>query len=228
MTRQRQFLALVSCGLLAALLVACGSGAPRAETGLVIAAPAANAQFVRGASFSVEGTAPLGAEVTVTVGTDAPVTATLLAPANERQPWRAELSIAEIGSHTVTVTASGSEMETLTAQRTVEIVQVQPFGWWDGIFYIDRRPNGGELEMGGSMMVRYSQNWFRMYFGAAAAEVEGTVDGWDLIDKDGLRLVGTFHPAGDTDQMGRVQSDEFVDFYVELSSGDLILGTVTQ
>lgn len=210
------------------VLVACGSQtqAPPSAA-VVISSPSANAEFVTGSPVVVEGTAPLGAEVSVVVGTAAPVIATLLEPAGGRQPWRAEVVMPGVGSHTITATAKGEGSTIAEAKVQVQVVGLQPYGWWQGVFTIDNRPIGGELVQGGTMMVRYSWSWFRMYFAASGLDVEGTTDGWDLIDQAGLRIVGTYHAAGGMDEQGQVITEPRLDFHVVLGSGAIIEASLT-
>lgn len=212
--------------LLFTLLAACGT-APTPTANLVITAPAVNAEFVTGSTITVTGTVVEGAGVSVSIGAGPAVAATLAAPTNGRQSWSANVTAPATGSHTITATATSTELGSVTATVSIKVVAVQPYGGWQGLFYIDRRPNGGDLENGGTMIVWYGSKWFRMYFGVAGIEVEGTTDGWDLIDKGGLRITGTYHAAGETNDEGHVMDEPWVEYYVVLESGDIILGTAT-
>lgn len=221
----RTILTLISIGLVA-LLAACGTGQQTPTADVVITSPQPNAQIVTGSPVVVEGTVVEGAEVTVSIGSAAPVAATLLAPASGRRPWHAEVTAPAVGSATITATATGAGFGSAEAEVPVSIVALQPFGMWQGMFTIDRRPNGGELEEGGTMVVWYGTSWWRMYFAHAAIEVYGTTSGWDLVDNSGFRLVGTYHAAGETNQDGYVMDEPWVDYYAVLSNGDIIEGTV--
>jgi len=207
------------------LLAACGGGVQAPAADLVISSPAANAQFVTGSPITVQGTVVEGASVTVSIGTSAAVAATLQAPANGRQAWTATLTAPAVGSQTITAIATGAGIGTAEAKVTVAITQVQPFGGWQGTFLMDRTAIG-QTPMQGTMIVWYGSKWFRMYFGGTTIEVHGTTDGWDLVDNDGFRMVGTYYPAGSPDSNGQPSDEAWVEYYGILDNGVFVEGHV--
>jgi len=210
-----------------AVLTACGGGTPPPPSAAIsITAPEVGAEVVTGTMITVEGSAVEGAEVFVSIGSQPAVAAAMLASANGRQQWSAQLTAPSVGDHLITATFTSPETGDVKATVAVKVVPLKPYGAWSGLFYIDRRPNGGELEDGGTMIVWYGSKWFRMYFAQAGIDVEGTTDGWDLVDKAGLRILGTYHAAGETNEDGLVMDEPWVDYFVELDNGDIITGKV--
>lgn len=224
----RTLFSLVLIGI-TLLLAACGSGTqtPPPQSNLVITSPTANSAYVTGSPVIVQGTAPEGSQVSVRFGGGTPVAAEMLSVEDDRQRWRAEVLAPAIGSHTITASAATPDEGTLSASVAVNIVELQPYGGWQGLFNIDRRPTGGELTEGGTMIVWYGSKWFRMYFAHAGIEVEGTTDGWDLVDVSGWRMTGTYHAVGETNEFGHVMDEPWIDFVGVLDSGEIITATVT-
>lgn len=206
------------------LLAAC-SGGPAPVTDLVITSPKTNAQVVTGTAIEVKGSVVAGAQVSVAIGAAAPVKATLLAAVNGRQEWSAQLTAPAIGDHIISVTANGPDIGSVTATVTVKVTQVQPYGGWQGLFTMDRSAVG-QPNTQGTMIVWYSHKWFRLYFGGTTVEVNGVTEGWDLIDNDGFRMVGTYHAAGEKDDNGTVRDEPWIDYYGMLPSGIFIEGRV--
>lgn len=222
----RTYHALASAVLLI-VLAACGGGtsAPPQSKAVVISSPTANAELVTGSVVTVEGTAAEDAQVSVSMGAAA-VTAELYAVTSGRRAWRATMTAPVIGDHTITATATSPEHGTSEASVSVKVVGVQPYGAWAGVYHIDRRPNGGELTEGGTMLVWYGSKWFRMYFPAIPGDVEGTTDGWDLVDNVGFRIVGTYYPAGAPGRSGHSLDEPQVYYRGVLLNGDIIEATL--
>ena len=220
----RTVLSLVTVGIFS-LLAACGGGVHTPAASLVITSPAANAQFVMGSNVTVQGTVVEGATVSVVIGTSAPVAASLQAPANGRQAWTATVTAPAVGSQTITATATGADIGTVEAKVSVTVTQVQPFGGWQGTFLMDRTATG-QPHMEGTMIVWYGSKWFRMYFVGTTIEVHGTTDGWDLVDNDGFRMVGTYYPAGSPDSNGQPSDEAWVEYYGILDNGVFVEGHV--
>lgn len=209
---------------------ACGSPGtqnPPPSGGVEISWPTTNAEVVTGSTFMVEGTAPLGSVVSVTMGDGAPANMNYRPPVDDRLPWYTWVTAGSIGNDTIRATATNDEGST-QASVPVRVVALRPYGAWAGVFHIDRRPTGGQMEDGGTMMVWYGSKWFRMYFARAGVDVEGTTDGWDLIDSAGLRITGTYHPAGSTRPGGNASDVPWVSYRVVLESGDIIEAELDQ
>lgn len=212
----------------AALLSACG-GQPQPKPPLAaveITSPQANQEFLSASIIVVEGSVLDGASIEVVIGGGTPVTATLAEASAGRRTWSAELTAPAPGSHTITATANGLEGGAATASVAVKIVALQASGRWDGEFAVYEGTDDREKVTGGSMVVLYGRNWFRMYFGAI--EVNGTTDNWDLIDKEGFRIRGTYHAAGETNRRGDVMREPWVDYDAIMADGKIIEGTATR
>lgn len=212
------------------MLSACGGPTtqnPPPSGGVVISRPTANSEVVTGSTFMVEGTAPLGSEVSVTIGDSASETMNYRPPEDDRLPWYTWVTAGATGNDTIRATATNDAGST-QATVPVQVVALRPYGAWAGVFHIDRRPTGGQMEDGGTMMVWYGSKWFRMYFARAGVDVEGTTDGWDLIDSADLRITGTYHPAGSTRPSGHVSDAPWVSYRVVLASGDIIEAELDQ
>lgn len=210
--------------VLVVVLSACGgptTQTPPPSGGVQITTPTANARVVTGNTYKVEGTALLGSEVSVAVGNRAPVTATYEPPLDDRLPWSAIVTVGAAGSETIRATATNEE-GTSHASVQLRVVEETPYGGWSGIFTIDRRPTGGEFVQGGTMLVWYGSDFFRMYFAGSGSEARGTTDGWDLIDVGGNRITGTFHEAGSIRPDGRVSDKPWVSYRMVLSTGEII------
>lgn len=216
--------------VLVLVVAACGgpgTNFPPPTGGVTISVPAANAEVVTGSIFRVEGTAPLASEVSVSIGGGAPVGVNYRAPEDDRLPWYAWVTAGAVGTDTIQVTATNDDGSS-QASVQVRVVDIRPYGAWAGVFHIDRRPTGGVMEDGGTMMVWYNSRWFRMYFARAGVDVEGTTDGWDLIDSAGLRITGTYHPAGSTRPSGLVSETAWVSYRVVLETGEIIEAELDQ
>ncbi len=174
----------------------------------------------------VEGSVVDGGSIEVAIGGGAPVVATLAAASADRRAWSAELTAPAPGSHTITATASGLEGGPKTASVAVKITDLRASGRWDGEFEVFDGTPAREKVTGGSMVILYNSGWFRMYFGSI--EVTGVTDNWDLIDKGGLRIKGTYHPAGDTNRFGNVMPEPWVDYDAVLDDGKILEGFATQ
>jgi len=218
---------LLALAFTVALLTACGGqGQPQPLADVVITSPQANQEFVAGSSILVEGSVVDGAGIEVEIGGGAPVSATLDAASAGRRTWSAELTAPAIGSHAITATATGLEGGPKTASVVVKTTAVRASGRWDGEFEVYDGPAPREKITGGSMVVFYSNNWFRMYFGANP--VYGTTDNWDLIDSDGFRIKGTYRAAGETNRYGNVLGEPWVEYDAVLPGGQIIEGYATQ
>lgn len=210
-----------------ALLSSCGGQVQPKPPSLVveITTPRANQEFLSGSTILVEGSVVDGASIDVAIAGGAPVTATLAAVSAGKRAWSAELTAPAPGDQTITATADGLEGGPKTASVAVKIVALQASGRWDGEFDVfDGTPERTKIT-GGSMVVLYYRDWFRMYFGANA--VYGTTDNWDLIDKEGFRIRGTYHAAGETNRYGNVMNDPWVDYDAVMANGYIIEGTAT-
>lgn len=217
---------LLALALTVALLSACGAQPqPQPQAEVVITSPQPDQEFVAGSAILVEGSVVDGAGVEVTVGGGAPVTATLAAASAGRRAWSAELAAPAPGSHTITATATGLAGGPNTASVAVKTTALRASSRWDGEFGVYDGTPEREKITGGSMVVLYSNNWFRMFFGAI--EVTGTTDDWDLIDKEGFRITGTYHAAGEANRDGNVMSEPFVEYDAVLAGGEIIEGYAT-
>ena len=210
-------------GLLAGLLVSCGAPAPVPGRSVVITAPAANAQLVTNTPVKVEGTASLGASVTVAIGTASPFAATLLGPAGGRQPWTAELVMPSVGNYSITATATGPDFDPAEATLPVKVVALQPYGIWQGLFTLDGTASGGTI-IEDTMLVSYEGKWFRLSF--PVGYVYGVTEGWDMIDKGGFRMVGTYHEAGEMFRDSYISDEPWVSFYGVTELGEVFDGFV--
>lgn len=161
------------------------------------------------------------------LGEAAPVAATLAAPAAGRRAWSAELMApAALGSVTITATADTPEAGPVTASVAVKIVGVKASGRWEGEINVYDGTPANERVTGGSFVVLYNIEWFRIFFGAI--EVNGTTDNWDLIDKGGFRITGTYHAAGETNERGEVMPSAWVDYRAVMDDGKIIEGVGTE
>lgn len=61
------------------------------------------------------------------------------------------------------------------------------------------------------MLVSYGGKWFRLGF--PVGFVYGVTEGWDMIDRGGFRMLGTYHEAGELFRDSYISDEPWVSFY---------------
>lgn len=162
-----------------------------------------------------------GGAVDVTIGGRDQVAVALEAPSGGRRAWTAELTAPAPGTHTITATADRLEGGPSTASVTIKVVGPKSSGRWEGegeVEMFDGTPERNKIT-GGSFIVLYDIDWFRML---GANPVFGTTDNWDLIDKERFRIRGTYHAAGEKNERGEVMPWAWVDYDAVMQNGYII------